>query len=323
LVWNVSAASLAVDIDGMDRSVKPGDDFFAYANGSWVKKTEIPADRSSIGAFNVVADVVNQRMSELISDAQKGNTPETRMVADYYNAFLDEKGIEARGLEPVKGDLADVDRIKDVRSLSSYLGTTLRADVDPLNATNFQTDRLFGVWISADFNNPTKNVPYMLQGGLGMPDRDYYLNTDEESKAVQDKYKTHIASVLKLANISDADAKASRIYDLEAKIAQKHATREQSGDIPAANNPWKMSDFATKAPGIDWNSYFKAATLNAPMIMVWHPNAVTGLSSLVSTEPISVWKEYLAFRVLDRSSGLLPNPSLTRVSISTARRSRA
>jgi putative endopeptidase len=176
-----------------------------------------------------------------------------------------------------------------------------------LNATNFQTDRLFGVWISADFNNPTKNVPYLLQGGLGMPDRDYYVNTDAESKAVQDKYKAHILSVLKLAKIADADAKAARIYDLENQIAQKHADRTESGDIYKANNPWKMADFSAKAPGIDWSSYFKAARLSSqPMIMVWHPGAVTGISSLVASQPLDAWKDYLTFRVLERSSFLLP-----------------
>ena len=107
------------------------------------------------------------------------------MVSDYYAAFMDEKTIESRGLDPIKKDLNDIGSIKDGKGLSRYLGSTLRADVDPLNATNFQTDHIFGVWISADFNNPTKNVPYLLQGGLGMPDRDYYVNTDAESKAVQ------------------------------------------------------------------------------------------------------------------------------------------
>ena len=307
LFWSVPARALELDIAGMDRSVKPGDDFFSYANGGWVKTAQIPADRSSFGAFNVVADVVNQRMSQLISDAEKGTSPEAKMVTDYYAAYIDEKTIEARGLDPIKNDLKQVEDIKDGKGLSTYFGSTLRADVDPLNATNFQTDRLFGVWISADFNNPTKNVPYLLQGGLGMPDRDYYLNTDEESKAVQDKYKAHIVSVLKLANIADADAKAARIYDLEYQIAQKHADRAESEEIHKANNPWKLSEFSAKAPGIDWNSYFKAAKLSSqPMIMVWHPGAVTGISALVASQPLDVWKEYLSFRVLERSSFLLP-----------------
>jgi putative endopeptidase len=310
VAWSVPAATLnssSIDLTLMDRSVKPGDDFFLFTNGGWVKKAEIPADRSSFGAFNVVADVVNKRMSDLISDAQKGSSPEDKMVSDYYAAFMDEATIESRGLDPIKPELAAIDKLKDKKELSRFLGSQLRADVDPLNATNFYTDRLFGTWISADFNNPTKNVPYLLQGGLGMPDRDYYVSTEAESKTLQDKYKAHIVTVLKLANVADAEARAARIYDLEYKIAQAHADRTASADPKNANNPWKLADFSTKAPGIDWNGFFKSAGLaGTPMIMAWHPTAITGISALVASEPMDVWKEYLNFRTLDRYSGLLP-----------------
>ena len=307
LFWSVPAAAIDLDMAGMDKSVKPGDDFFSYSNGGWVKTAQIPADRSTFGAFNVVANVVDKRMTELIDAANKGNSADDKMVADYYSAFMDEKAIEARGLEPIKAELSSIDMIKDKTQLSTVLGSQLRDDVDPLNATNFYTDRIFGTWISADFTDPTKNVPYLLQGGLGMPDRDNYLGTDAESKTLQDKYKAHIVKVLKLANIPDAEAKAARIYDLEFKIAQSHASRAESEDIHKANNPWKESDFQAKAPGLDWNAYFKAAGLSgAPMIMVWHPGAVTGISALVASQPLDVWKEYMTFRSIDRASGLLP-----------------
>ena len=296
-----------IDVAGMDKSVNPGDDFFAYANGGWLKATEIPPDRTSFGAFDVIFDEVSKRTAELIKSAAASTNPEQKMVGDYYTAYLNEDAIEKRGLEPVKADLAEVAAIKTKIELSRVLGSQMRADVDPLNATNFYTDRLFGVFISADFNNPTRNVPYLLQGGLGLPDRDNYISTDEHNKDLQAKYRAHIATVLKLANIADADAKAQRIYDLENKIAQVHATREESGDVHKANNPWRLTDFSTKAPGIEWNDYFKAAGLSTePMIMVWHPNAVTGISALVASEPLDLWKDYMTFRVLDRSAGLLP-----------------
>ena len=268
----------------MDKSVNPGDDFFAYANGGWLKATEIPPDRTSFGAFDVIFDEVSKRTAELIKSAAASTNPEQKMVGDYFTAYLNEDAIEKRGLEPVKADLAEVAAIKTKIELSRVLGSQMRRDVDPLNATNFYTDRLFGVFISADFNNPTRNVPYLLQGGLGLPDRDNYISTDEHNKDLQAKYRAHIATVLKLANIADADAKAQRIYDLENKIAQVHATREESGDVHKADNPWRLTDFSTKAPGIEWNDYFKAAGLSTePMIMVWHPNAVTGISALVAS----------------------------------------
>ena len=303
----VAARDPGIDIGGMDKSVDPGDDFFGYTNGNWAKATTIPADRTSFGAFDVIFDEVSKRTNDLITAAATSKDPEIRKVGDYYKAYLDEASIEKRGLDPIKDELAEINAIDDKAALSRVLGTELRADVDPLNATNFYTNRLFGLFISSDFNNPKKNVPYLLQGGLGMPDRDNYLSTDEHNVDLQNKYKTHIETVLKLANVADADAKAQRIYDLEHKIAEVQESREESEDVHKANNPWKLADFATKAPGIDWAAYFKAAGLSSqPMIMVWHPTATTGESALVGSQPLELWKDYLTFRVIDRSSGLLP-----------------
>lgn len=296
-----------IDESAIDRSVKPGDDFFRFANGSWIKTAEIPPDRSSLGIFQGIASDVAKRNAELITDAAKLNTPDAKMVADYYAAYMDEAAIESHGLDPIKGELADIAAIKDKARLSNFLGSQLRADVDPLNATNYFTDRLFGLFVSAGLSDSSRNVPYLLQGGLGLPDRDYYLGTDERSVALQRAYRDHIAADLKLANVADADAKAARVYDLERKIAEVHATREESGDVAKANNPWKTSDFAKTAPGLDWDQYFKASHLGSqPMIVVWHPAAIKGISALVASEPIDVWKDYLTFHTIDRSAGLLP-----------------
>ena len=309
VTWVVpaSAQNAGVDLAGMDKSVDPGDDFFSYTNGTWFKSAEIPPDRGSLGIFQGIATEVSKRNASLITEAGKSNTPEAKMVADYYAAFMDEQTIESRGLDPIKPELTAINALSNKTQLSSFLGTQLRADVDPLNATNFQTDRLFGLWSSADFNNPKINVPYLLQGGLGLGDRDYYLGTDDDSKALQEKYRAHIANVLKLASVADAEAKAARIYDLEHKIAQTHSSREDSVNVKKADNPWQMADFAKMAPGLDWKAYFKLAGLSSqPMVMVWHPGAIKGISALVGSEDLGVWKDYLTFHSIDRSSGLLP-----------------
>src|ERR1035437_2454985 len=311
ITWSVPVRALSqtskLDITGMDRSVNPGDDFYSFANGGWMRSTEIPGDRASFGSFDVIFNVVGRRTAELVTNAAKSTDPDSKMVADYYAAYMNEKAIEIRGLEPIKAEIAEIEAVKDKSQLSQVIGSELRADVDPLNATNFQTDRLFGVYVSSDFNNPTKNVPYLLQGGLGLPDRDNYINTDAHNTDLQAKYRTHTAAILKLANIADPDAKSALIYDLEKKIAATSATREDSGDVHKANNPWKMSDFPAKAPGIDWPALFKAAGFaDQPMVMVWHPKAIPGISALVASEPLDVWKDYLEFHVIDRASGLLP-----------------
>lgn len=297
-----------LDVAGMDRSVNPGDDFFGYTNGEWMKTTSIPDDRSSYGVFDMLAEEANRRTADLIKEAGKSaNNAEARLVGDYYDAYMNEKAIESKGLSPLKAELQQINAVTTKQALAAVLGSELRADVDPLNSTNFYTDRLFGLWVSLDFNQPTRNVPYMLQGGLGLPDRDNYLSTEANDLELQAKYRAHIAAILKLAQVADADAQATRIYDLERKIANAHATRTDSSDVNKANNPWRLQDFSNKAPGLDWGSFFKAASLSGqPMIMVWHPGGVSGISALVGSQPLSVWKEYLTFHALDRASYLLP-----------------
>ncbi len=297
----VTVSGFAIDPATMDPSVAPGDDFFSYANGKWVAATSIPADRASFGAASVVAEEANRRTAELIRKAKHSK------VGDSYAAFMDEKTIESRGIEPLEGDLRAITAIGDRTALAARLGGELRADVDPLNNTDFQTDRLFGLFVSPDFADSSRNVAYLLQGGLGMPDRENYVSTAAHDVELQQKYREHIAAVLKLAGIQHAAERAERIYGLERKIAEAHATRTQSIDVHHANNPWTPADFLAKAPGLEWPTYFnKAGLASQPKIIVWHPNAVTGISALVASEPLEVWKDYLAFHAIDRMSNFLP-----------------
>ena len=315
LVGNSGASGQApephgLDVAGMDKSVNPGDDFFHYANGGWLKATEIPPDRSSYGVFAMLDEVANRRTADLIREAGKSGAAgdaEVRKIADYYDAYMDEQTIEARGLTPVKAELEQIAAVANKTMLARVLGGGLRADVDPLNATNFHTDRPFGLWVSLDVNNPTRNVPYLLQGGLGLPDRDNYLSTDAKDVELQAQYRAHIATLLELAAGTDAAARAARIYELERKIAQAHGNRTDSQDVLKANNPWRLRSFATRAPGLDWRSYFAAAGLaRQPLVMVWQPAGIRGIAALVGSQPLAVWKDYLTFHALDRAAPLLP-----------------
>jgi predicted metalloendopeptidase len=299
-----------IDLAGMDRSVAPGDDFFGYANGTWLKNTDIPADRASYGPGSILIDKTREQVRTLIQDAAKAKPQagsDAQKIGDYYASYLDEAGIEKKGLAPLKPGMDAVAAIKDKQTLSSYLGSTLRADVDALNSTNFYTDHVFGVWITQGFEDPDHNVPYLLQGGLGMPDREYYLEQTPQMAKLRDQYRAHIVGVLKLAGIADADKKAAAIFALETAIAKSHGTREDSEDVHKANNPWKRADFAKKAPGMDWNAYFSAAAMGGQNdFIVWHPSAVVGISALVSTQPLDVWKDYLTFHLIDHFAGVLP-----------------
>ncbi|HWA88967.1 MAG TPA: M13 family metallopeptidase [Rhizomicrobium sp.] len=311
LLAAVAAAALhGVDPAMMDRSVKPGDDFWTYANGGWLKSHEIPADRASTGPGELLIEKTREQVRGLIQDAAKANPPhgsDAQKVGDFYASYLDEATIEKKGLSPLKPELAKVDAIKDKQSLSSYLGSTLRNDVDALNSTNFYTDHVFGMWVSQAFEDPSHNVPYILQGGLGMPDREYYLEQSAPMAKLRDAYKKHVANVLKLAGVADPDKKAQAIFDLETKIAKSHATREASEDVHTANNPWKRADFAAKAPGMDWNAYWRAASLDKQNdFIVWHPTAVKGISALVASEQVATWKAFLTFHTIDHYAGVLP-----------------
>ena len=299
-----------LDLAGMDRSVKPGDNFFLYTNGTWMKETPIPPDRGSVGAGAQVADLTDKRVVELIQSAAKANAAvgsPKRMIGDYYASFMDTTAIEAAGIKPLQPAFATIAAIKTRKELSRVLGSTLQADVDALNATNFYTENLFGLWVASDLDNPTEYAPFLLQGGLGMPDRSYYVDTSAGMAVIRSKYQAHIAALLKLAGIADPDAKAASVMQLETKIAQAHWSREQSGDVSRGNNHWSRKDFQSKAPGLDWDTYFAAAQLSKPTeFIVWQPSAFTGISALVASEPIDRWKDYLTFHAIQSHGGVLP-----------------
>ena len=290
-------------------AVLPGDDFYTYVNGQWQASTEIPADRSSWGAFAAMAETSNARIAKLIEAAAKDPKarPDVRQVADYYRAFMDEAAIERRGMAPLKPALERIAAIADKAALVRALGATLRADVDPLNNTDFHTENLFGLWVSKGLNDPAHNLPYLLQGGLGMPDRAYYLDAGEGMEGNRKAYRQHIARMFKLAGFDDAEVRAARVFELETKIAKTHATREESVDVQKANNNWTLTEFRRKAPGIDWKAFFDSARLGgAEHFIVWHPGAVTGAAQLVANEDLAAWKDFLAFHQIDHFASVLP-----------------
>src|SRR5262245_26456291 len=224
-----SIPSEAVDLAGIDKSVAPGDDFFSYANGTWLKTTEIPPDRSAYGTSSMIDELTTERTAELIREAEKSNAAsgsEARKIGDYYATFLDEEGIEKRGAEPLKPALEAAAAIADKKALATALGKTVRADVDVFNATVLQTPNILGLWVAQDLDEPSRYSPFLLQGGLVMPDREYYVADSPRMEEIRGKYRAHIAASLKLAGVADVEAKAARIFDLEKKIAQVHTSRE-------------------------------------------------------------------------------------------------
>lgn len=302
------ASPPGLDLAGMDRSVAPGDDIFSYANGTWLKTAEIPADRSSWGVGAQLTEKTTGEVAELIRQAQGAPAgSEARKVGDDYKAFMDQARIEALGLKPLQPTLTRIAAIGDKQALAREFGRELRADVDPVNNTNFDTDHLFGLFVEQDLHHPGRYAPYLLQGGLGLPDREYYLADNPRMARIRDAYKAHLAKVLALVGRPDAEAAAASIFDLETKLARVHASRAESEDVRKADNLWPRAKFAAAAPGLDWTAFFTAAQLQArPSFYVWHPTAVTGEAALVAAEPLSVWKDYLVLRQVEHHAAVLP-----------------
>ena len=176
-----AAAISGLDVAGIDRAVRPGDDFFAYANGAWIKATAIPPDRSAWGSGEIVIELTRKRTAELIQSAGQAAVPhsDAMKIGTYYAAYMDEAAVESAGLKPLQPGLSRIAAINDRAALAQALGATLRADVDFLNNTNLHTENLFGLWVAQDLSDPSRYAAFLLQGGLGMPDRDFYLNPSQ------------------------------------------------------------------------------------------------------------------------------------------------
>ena len=304
-----AAARRGVDLAAMDPTMKPGEDFYGYANGAFMRTAEIPPDRASTGAFLRVFETVEARTRAIVEEAARGDAPagsDARKIGDLYSSFMDEPGIEAKGLEPLRPTLARIAALADARALAAELGGTVRADVDIFNCTNLTTSRPLGVWIEQDLNEPSRNTVYLVQGGLGLPDRDYYLDKSPRLASIRAQYRAHLEKVFALAGLPDPGPRAERVLTFETKLAVTHGSREDAGDVQKGNHPWTRADLEQRAPGMDWGAFLRAAALDQqPRFIAWQPAALTGLAALVKTEPLATWKDYLTARALDRASPFL------------------
>jgi putative endopeptidase len=307
LCVRLAVAARHLDAKDMDVSVKPGDDFYRYANGGWLGSVTLPSSQTSYDLRAEVRERTAQRVRELIEKAAASPSPRgsvAQKVGDYYASFVDVDRIEANGLTPIAAEMRKISAIADKSSLSAYLGTTLNSEVDGLISNS---DHIFGLWINQGFADAEHNVVHLWQGGLGMPDRDDYLDPSPKKVEPRNQYRTHIAATLKLAGISDAEAKATRILSLEIRIAQSFAPDADAADTFKQNNPWKRSEFSSKAPGMDWDAYFKSAGLAQQTdFIVWQPSAVIGVSALLQSESTDSWRDYLRFHLIEHYADVLP-----------------
>ncbi|MDB5722647.1 MAG: family peptidase, partial [Alphaproteobacteria bacterium] len=289
-----------VDLAGMDPKVNPGDSFYDYVNGNWDRTNPIPADRSTWGGFVVLADLSDKRTRDVIEAAAKTNAPAgsiERKVGDFYASFMDEQAIEARGATPLQPYLQRIAAIQSTSDLARAFG----------ELGQFGVGAPIGAGVEQDLKDNKRYSVYVGQGGLGLPDRDYYLE-DGNPKFVEAraKYKTHIANMFRLAGIADGEAKAAGILDLETKIARAQWSRVQNRQFDKIYNPMTPAEIAAKLPGFDWNAYLQAADLaGQPSVIVTQPSALEGAAKLIQSEPLDTWKDYLAFHAIASAAPLL------------------
>lgn len=292
----------------VDPSITPGDDFYTYANGAWLKATVIPAGKERWGAREELQEVARRRLDALLDAAEAAPAGSAaRKVADFHSAYLNEAAIEARGLASLQPLLDRVEKVLDKTALTRLLGRGMRADVDPMGFGVYKSAGVLGLSVEQSIHGEKTNTAFLVQGGLGLPDREDYVSADPGKEALRTRYREYIRKMLTLARMDRADERGSAVLALETAIAQTQGTLEASSNDRNADNVWKRSDFAQRAPGMDWTLFFAEAGLAGQgELVAWQPSAVTGVAALVASQPLEVWKDYLRFHAVHDFADVLP-----------------
>ena len=288
-----------VILANMDTLVKPGDDFAAYVNGAWDKLNDIPADKSSFGVGSMLNDKAREDVKAIIEDAAKGENADgsaEQKIGDLYASYLDMSAREQQGVSPISADLAKIDALKTPADLAAYFGYANKSGIDIP----------FAIGVIEDFKDPTIYKIYSWQSGLGLPEKEYYMLTDEKSKTLRTKYEQHIAKMLGLAGVKDGAKKAAGILKLETAFATQHMSKEQTRDMAGLYNLYETSKLDSILPAFDWNAFFENAEIPAQKdIIVTQVDYLTSLKDLMAKTPMNVWKDYLKWQVIHNAASSL------------------
>ena len=285
-----------LELRDMDRSVKPGDDFFAYAEGTWLRTHPIAPDKTSAGYNAELPDEIEGQVRTIIeAAAAHPTTPVARKVGDFYAAWMDERGIEARGLAPLRPWLARIDAVATRDQL-----------VQLMMRPGYPAP--VGIGIQADQDDPTRYTAAAGQGRLGLPTRDYYLLPGERYVAYRRAYRDYLVKLQTLAGIADPAAKADRILALETRIAQDQWTPERRRDPVATHNPMTRAQLTALAPEWNWTPTLAAMGLGAARTVdVAETTAVAAAGKRLADVPLATWKEWMTARFISDHAAFLPH----------------
>ena len=291
-----------IDLRSMDRSIVPGDDFFRYVNGTWLRDTPIPSDRGRWVEFTRLDDLNTQRNRAILEAAASSpRNPEERKLGDFYVSLMDEAGIESRKLAPLKQELARVAAVASSADLARALAQLSWDDLPALpGGAGAVPAAPIASAVVVDIKNPDRYLPSLIQGGIGLPDRDYFLieNNPGFAKA-RDAFRAHLAAMFRLAGMDNEEQRAARVYALEERIARSHWTRVEMRDPAKHYNLFARNELATKFPGLDWDVFLQAVGFDGQAtIQVSEPSAIAAVAAAARDVQLADWRDYLAYRVI-------------------------
>mgnify|MGYP001813115594 FL=1 len=288
-----------IDLTAMDTTVRPGDDFFAYVNGTWIAETEMPADKSRYGVFDKLRDESQEAVKAIIEESANGDFPkgsDEQKVGDLYKSFLDWDGRDARGIEPLQPELEKINAISSYDELAVYFAEAAKGGLDAP----------FGVGQLPDPRDPTKYAIGAGQSGLGLPDREYYLTDDEKSANIRAQYVAHIAKMYELAGLEDGAAAADTIMALETRLATEQMTKEQSRRALENYTPILNEDLSGLMPNFNWEGYLTVLEIpDEPFIGVFTVDYLKALDGIITDTDLDTWKTYLTWSALNNTASRL------------------
>ncbi|MCZ6537025.1 MAG: hypothetical protein O6838_03865 [Gammaproteobacteria bacterium] len=294
------ALALGIETANFDTSVRPQDDFYRYANGTWLENTQIPEDKSNYGSFTALSDGAEENLRVLIEEAAADENKEpgsdAQKVGDFYLSFMNEEAVEAAGTTPLVEPLAQIDRIESGADVVAYIGASQRMGLS----------NPFVLFVNQDSKDSTVYAAFMHQTGLGLPNRDYYLEDDERFVALRDKYRDYVETMFGLVGLEGGEAAGQTVMDMETAIAEAHWTQVQNRQRDKLYNPYDVSGANELTPGFDWNVFLTAAGLDPTRdFIVRQPSFFTALGTMIAQTPVDDWKTYFRFKLIDSAAPLL------------------
>ena len=295
-----------VELSALDKNVRPGDNFFQHVNGNWLKTATIPADRSSTGSFQDLQILSEERLKTIVTDLQAKPvaqlSPEERKLREAFDGFVDTASVETRGLAPARKDLDYLANLKTLADVARAMASI-----------RLSTQSIYGIGMGVDDKHPDNYSVNLAQSGLGMPDRDYYLKTDEAIVKTREAYRKYLADMMALGGLDETQARADRVLALETEIAKVQWTRADRRDADKIYNPMPVSQLKTLAPEFPWDAFL--AETNIPFttpdgheryVIVAEKTAFGPLAKIFVATPVSTWRDYLTVHYLHTFAAYLP-----------------